>query len=60
MTDQDLDAMIDAAARALGIAIQPGWRAAVRANLVVNLRMADAVLSFPLADEAEPAPVFTA
>lgn len=60
MTDEQLDALIDAAAPALGLAVRPEWRAAVRANLAVSLRMGAAVLDFPLDDEAEPAPVFRA
>jgi hypothetical protein len=60
MTDPELDALIDAAAPALGLEVRPEWRAAVRTNLAVSLRMGAAVLEFPLGDEAEPAPVFTA
>ena len=60
MTDAELDALIDAAAPALGLTIAPDWRGAVRANLAVSLRMAELVLEFPLDDEAEPAPVFVA
>lgn len=60
MTDADLDAFITANAAALGLTIRPEWRDAVRANLVVTLRMAAMVDSFPLEDECEPAPVFTA
>ena len=59
MTDADLDALVDAMALALGLQILPDWRAAVRANLAVSLRMGALVLDFPLPDEAEPAPVFT-
>ena len=60
MTDAELDAFMDASARALGIEIAPDWRDAVRANLAVTFRMGALVLSFPLPDEADPAPVFTA
>jgi hypothetical protein len=60
MTDDELDAYMDATAAILGLAIAPEWRAAVRANLAVTLRMAELVTGFPLPDEAEPAPVFTA
>jgi hypothetical protein len=60
MTDADLDALFDAMAPALGLRILPDWRAAVRANLAVSLLMGAMVLDFPLPDEAEPAPVFTA
>lgn len=60
MTDAELDAFMDASAAALGIAIDPAWRASVRGNLAVVFRMAETLLDFPLEDEAEPAPVFTA
>lgn len=59
MTEAELDAFIDAAAAVLGLAIAPQWRAAVRGNLAVSLRMAALVADFELPDEAEPAPVFT-
>ena len=58
MTNAELDAYVNAMARALGIAIAPEWRAAVKANLAVTFRMAALVAEFPLPDEAEPAPVF--
>lgn len=60
MTDPELDAYVDATARALGIPLQPEWRDAVKANLAVSFRMAALVAAFPLPDEAEPAPVFEA
>ena len=56
MTDEHLDAL----AAALGIALQPEWRDAVRVNLEVSLRLGSEVAAFPLADEAELAPVFVA
>ena len=59
MTDAELDAFMDASAAALGISIDPAWRATVRGNLAVVFRMAPLVLDFPLDDEAEPAPVVT-
>ncbi|HEX3349783.1 MAG TPA: DUF4089 domain-containing protein [Acetobacteraceae bacterium] len=58
--DHDLDSLIDAAAPALGIAIAPEWRDAIRTHLVISLRHAQAVTGFALPDDAEPAPVFTA
>ncbi len=60
MTDADLDAYIDASAKLLGLTIDPVWKDAVRANLAVTVRMGAIVAAFPLPDEAEPAPVFTA
>ncbi len=59
MTEAELDAYMDASAAVLGIAIEPAWRDAVRANLALSLRMAAIVAAFPLEDQAEPAPVFT-
>jgi len=56
----DLDAFIDAGARLLGIATRPEWRDAIRLHLAVSLAHARIVGEFPLADEAEPAPVFKA
>jgi hypothetical protein len=60
-TDEDtLDEFIDAAARALGIPVEPQWKPGIRANLQVTLRVAAMVADFELPDEAEPAPVFEA
>lgn len=60
MPPADLDAYIDAAARLLGLSLEPAWRLAVRANLEAVLRLAALADSFPLSDEAEPAAVFRA
>jgi hypothetical protein len=57
---EPLDAFIEAAARVLALPVEPQWRAAIKANLEVNLRLATFVADFALPDEAEPAPVFTA
>jgi len=55
-----LDTYVVAAARTLGLSVEPAWKPAVRANLEVNLRHAAAVGEIELPDEAEPAPVFGA
>ena len=55
-----LDGFIDAAARLLALPVEPQWRAAIKANLEVNLRMANFVAEFGLPDETEPAPIFAA
>jgi hypothetical protein len=55
-----LDDIVKAAARALALPVKAEWLLAVAANLEVNLRMAALVAEFPLPDESEPAPVFTA
>jgi 1-carboxybiuret hydrolase subunit AtzG-like len=55
-----LDDLIDAAARALDLPIEPQWKAAVKANLQVTLGHGAHVAEFKLPDDAEPAPVFVA
>jgi hypothetical protein len=55
-----LDGFIDAAARMLALPVEPEWRATIKANLEVNLRMANFVAEFALPDETEPAPIFAA
>jgi len=55
-----LDDLIDAAARALDLPVEPEWKAAVKANLAVTLRLGRQVAEFSLPDEAEPAPMFVA
>ena len=58
--DAALLAYIDAATALNGIPLDPAWRGEVLANLRAIGNSARMVLSFPLEDEAEPAPVFTA
>jgi len=55
-----LDELVDAAARALDLQLEPAWKGAVKANLKVTLALADLFADFPLPDDAESAPVFTA
>ena len=55
-----LDQYILGAAKALELKIDPVWMPSVRANLDVTLKMGALVARFPLADEAEPAPVYEA
>jgi hypothetical protein len=55
-----LDALIDAAAGALSLTIEPAWKAPVRANLQVILGQAALFAGFALPDDAEPAPIFRA
>jgi hypothetical protein len=55
-----LDAFVDAAAHALALPVEPAWKGAVKANLAVTLALAASFEGFPLPDDAEPAPVFTA
>ena len=55
-----LDHFIGAAAHALALPVEPAWKAAIKANLEVTLRLAASFADFPLPDDAEPAPVFVA
>jgi hypothetical protein len=55
-----LDHFIEAAAHALALPVEPTWKGAIKANLEVTLRLAASFADFPLPDDAEPAPVFTA
>jgi len=57
---EPLDDYIDAAGRALGIAIEDAWRPTIRTNLEVSLKMAKLVDDYKLSDATEPASVFTA
>ncbi len=51
---------LDAEAAAVGLTVAPAWRAAILGHLAVCLRHGAVVLDFPLPDDAEPAPVFSA
>ena len=55
-----VDDLIDAAAAALALPIEPEWKPGIKSNLQVTLRIAAIVAEFELPDEAEPAPVFEA
>jgi len=55
-----LDQFIATAAHALALPVEAAWKDAVKANLEVTLRLAASFSDFPLPDDAEPAPVFTA
>jgi hypothetical protein len=54
------DALMAAAAQALGLTIDPAWREGVKFHLRLVLDHAARVEEFPLPDDAEPAPVFHA
>lgn len=56
---EPLDDYIDAVTKALALPIEEAWRASIRANLEVSLRLGRLVDEFALPDETEPAPVFT-
>jgi hypothetical protein len=55
-----LDDYIAAAARAFNLPVEPAWQGAIKTNLAVTLRLAALYADFPLPDDAEPSPVFTA
>ena len=55
-----LDRFVDAAAHALNLKIEPAWKGAIQTNLKVTLALAALFADFPLLDDAEPAPVFSA
>ena len=55
-----LDAFVDASAHALDLDIDPAWRGAVKANLATTFALAALFADFPLPDDAEPAPIFSA
>jgi len=56
----DIDALVAASAKALGLALDPSWLAGVKFNLQLILRHAALVDEFPLPDDIEPGPVFHA
>ncbi len=53
-------AIVDAMTPALGIDVQPDWRAPIAANVISTANAARLILDFPLTDDVEPAPVFRA
>ena len=55
-----LDAFVDASAQALDLKVEPAWRGAIKANLAVTFALAAQFTDFPLPDDAEPAPIFSA
>ncbi len=55
----DPEALIDAIGPVLGLDIAAEYRTGVAANFRIAAAMAALVLSEPLGDHAEPAPVFT-
>jgi Protein of unknown function (DUF4089) len=55
-----LDAFVDASAHALDLEIEPAWKSAVKTNLATTFALAALFADFPLPDDAEPAPIFSA
>ena len=56
----DADALIDASLPLLGLDLPDDSRAVVKRHLEIAERLSRLVRDFPLEDEAEPAPVYTA
>lgn len=60
LSDESLSAHLDAAAGFLGIAVEAEWRPSILAHLRATLQAGNFVAEFPLEDELEPAPAFSA
>jgi hypothetical protein len=58
--DAEFHAWLDGSAAVLGITVAPEWRDTVLLHLRITHDIARRVLDFPLPDDAEPAPVFSA
>ena len=58
MDDAALEALIDANVAWLGLAIDPDWRPAIKHSLLALAAAIEAVESFSLPDDAEPADVY--
>ena len=56
----DPEAVVDAMAPLLGLTLTPGSRAQTLVHLRIAAEQAEKLLSVPLDDQQEPAPVFTA
>ena len=56
----DLDALIAAGTRLIGLTLRPEWHDAIRLHLAISLTHAKTVAEFPLPDDTDPAFVFTA
>jgi len=55
---EDIEAYVDAAAKLVGLTLDPAHRPGVVLNLGRIAQMAALVMAFPLPEETEPAPVF--
>jgi hypothetical protein len=58
MNEDDTYAWIRSSAAMLNLPLDPAWLPAIRAQVEVTFGLAKLVDEFPLADEAEPAPVY--
>ena len=55
-----LKLQVDAAIASAGVTIEPEWRASIDAHFEAIAKAAALVIEFPLDDELDPAPVFSA
>ena len=55
-----LKLQVDAAIASAGLTIDPQWRAGIDAHYEAIAKAAALVMEFPLDDELDPAPVFSA
>jgi hypothetical protein len=55
-----LKLQIDGAIASAGLTIEPEWRAGIDAHFEAIARAAAFVMEFPVDDELDPAPVFSA
>jgi hypothetical protein len=55
-----LKLQIDGAIASTGLTIDPEWRAGIDAHFEAIAKAAALVMEFPLEDELDPAPVFSA
>ena len=58
--EDSIDALVEANAQTLSLALEPAWHDSIAFNLRLILRHAALVDEFALPDDAEPAPVFHA
>ena len=54
----DAESHADHMAKVMELSVLPEWRATVVAHLIATAAAAERVMSFPLDDYVEPAPVF--
>ena len=57
---KSLKLQVDAAILSAGLKVEPDWRAGIDAHFEAIARAAALVMEFPLEDELDPAPVFSA
>jgi hypothetical protein len=55
-----LTLQLDAAISSAGLKVEPEWRASIEAHFEAIARAAALVVEFPLEDELDPGPVFSA